>query len=569
MNGRRRVGAWKKTGHRQVDARREFRLREDQSRSREDDWQTVERKKAKKDTRRIYNFFFTRFPDCWNEEALFNMFLRYGKATNLFLAKKRTKRGTRFGFVSFETSGDWRTLEKSLQGIQIGEKRLVINREKYAQNAKSRNRGDSQEKYRSSDFRQGETYKRATHKEGLKLHNWSKNTVDGRSFKEAVLGTASKGYKEKEELVVHAAIDADKFERLHRCWAGRMKNIDCLRNIHKILKEDGVGACKIQYVGGLHVLCEWPSIDAAMQSLEANKETLNSWFAEVKMWDKESIFKGRLTWLDLEGLPVEAWSEVTIHNIASAFGNVLEVDPPLFDGSMSNTLGALIHTETMEDINTVVKVKVLNKSCKIKVFEQQNRAIFFGILDRSQSELASRLDVDDVSSEGISDSFSEEHYEPSPVRNSGNGQSQREGSGRGADSLEPENVVDVPEELIGETAHAKVKENYKGHSQNMVGQSKGPEVEVTTGFVNKESDPSPFINMPNSKRSNLSCSRPTRENKSKGFCFFGQHSSEVSSSNSRNSTESWQSKQTKDFGRILGVKYEGKKSLDGSNRQMP
>ena len=41
-----------------------------------EDWETVEIRRRRRD--KITNFFFTRFPESWDEEALVKMFRRYG-----------------------------------------------------------------------------------------------------------------------------------------------------------------------------------------------------------------------------------------------------------------------------------------------------------------------------------------------------------------------------------------------------------------------------------------------------------------------------------------------------------
>nr|GEX82628.1 nucleotide-binding alpha-beta plait domain-containing protein [Tanacetum cinerariifolium] len=78
------------------------------------------------------SFFFTNFPDSWDFGALRKMFGRYGNVVDVYIAFKKAKRNTRFGFVRFLNIGDMDNFEQKLKGILIGNERLVINRAKFA-----------------------------------------------------------------------------------------------------------------------------------------------------------------------------------------------------------------------------------------------------------------------------------------------------------------------------------------------------------------------------------------------------------------------------------------------------
>ncbi|GKC50899.1 nucleotide-binding alpha-beta plait domain-containing protein [Tanacetum coccineum] len=74
----------------------------------------------------------TRFnADSWDNGALWKMFSSYGKVIDVYVAFKRTKRDTRFGFVRFINIGDILSFESKLEGIMIGAEKLIINRAKF------------------------------------------------------------------------------------------------------------------------------------------------------------------------------------------------------------------------------------------------------------------------------------------------------------------------------------------------------------------------------------------------------------------------------------------------------
>ena len=62
----------------------------------EDGWQRVEQCKSQRGT--SPNFFFTGFPNSWNEEALRKMFGKFGKVFSIYVARnKKPGRGLDLG----------------------------------------------------------------------------------------------------------------------------------------------------------------------------------------------------------------------------------------------------------------------------------------------------------------------------------------------------------------------------------------------------------------------------------------------------------------------------------------
>ncbi|GJU89658.1 nucleotide-binding alpha-beta plait domain-containing protein [Tanacetum coccineum] len=75
--------------------------------------------------------FFTRFPEAWGSKELWTLFKKHGRVVDVYLANKRTRVGTRFGFVRFMQDDNPHDLEKKLNDICIGHQKLVINLVKY------------------------------------------------------------------------------------------------------------------------------------------------------------------------------------------------------------------------------------------------------------------------------------------------------------------------------------------------------------------------------------------------------------------------------------------------------
>ena len=62
-------------------------------------------------------FFFTNFPESWNEKGFWNIFLKYGRVVDVFIPRKRNKAGKLFGFARFLNIMDSLLFEKKLNEI--------------------------------------------------------------------------------------------------------------------------------------------------------------------------------------------------------------------------------------------------------------------------------------------------------------------------------------------------------------------------------------------------------------------------------------------------------------------
>ncbi|GKB68276.1 nucleotide-binding alpha-beta plait domain-containing protein [Tanacetum coccineum] len=313
-------------------------------------------------------FFFTRFPDSWDEKALWELFRKYGSVMDVYLAVRRTKLGTRFGFVRFARVLNVEKFEKHLKGIIIGETKMVISPNTIS-----------------------------------KESNDPVNVCSERSFKDVTAGiqrvTEEQMKTKKREEVIDAQINLSHVAQLKRCWSGEARNIHALRNIWTLFKQGGLGACVIHYLGGLSFLYEWSSEKVVAESLELNKVNLGMWFSKLKIWEHDLEPTGRLTSLEIEGLPATAWDVENVQKLGDKFGTILEIDNMEPNGAIRSSVGVLILTRSMEEISSCVPVKVNNHIYHTRVVEDHNRS--FLLILPVDSEYGSSDDDSDEDLEGI------------------------------------------------------------------------------------------------------------------------------------------------------------------------
>ncbi|PWA86506.1 nucleotide-binding alpha-beta plait domain-containing protein [Artemisia annua] len=87
--------------------------------------------KRKRDSRNVVNFFFTNFPPEWNKVDLQELFAEVREIANVYVARKVSNAGKRFGFARFFRVGNLTALENRLNRIRIGNFKLKENIAKF------------------------------------------------------------------------------------------------------------------------------------------------------------------------------------------------------------------------------------------------------------------------------------------------------------------------------------------------------------------------------------------------------------------------------------------------------
>ncbi|GKD56419.1 nucleotide-binding alpha-beta plait domain-containing protein, partial [Tanacetum coccineum] len=79
----------------------------------------------------VVNYFFTNFPPEWNEGNLRELFAEIEEVADVYVARKLSKVGLRFGFAHFFQVGNAQVLEKRLNKIWYGTFKLRANVAKF------------------------------------------------------------------------------------------------------------------------------------------------------------------------------------------------------------------------------------------------------------------------------------------------------------------------------------------------------------------------------------------------------------------------------------------------------
>ncbi|GJX01696.1 RNA-directed DNA polymerase, eukaryota, reverse transcriptase zinc-binding domain protein [Tanacetum coccineum] len=102
---------------------------------------------------------------------------------------------------------------------------------------------------------------------------------------------------------------------------GKVKEFASLSNLKRVLANEGFDNVGIKYMGGHWVMLEFHS-DVSKKMFEDNTGA-GSWFNQLVQASKEFVIDERVTWVEIEGIPIKMCSENTFIRIASKWGFLL------------------------------------------------------------------------------------------------------------------------------------------------------------------------------------------------------------------------------------------------------
>ncbi|PWA79750.1 hypothetical protein CTI12_AA202830 [Artemisia annua] len=226
-----------------------------------------------------------------------------GHVIDSFIPERRSKAGKRFGFVRFINVFDVDRLVGNLCTVWIGNHRIHANVARFSRPLATNIRPDS-------------------NKTGMSRMNLDGNNKDidwrdkGSSYAYVVKG------------------------------GPQLKEIGALINLKMVMRNEAFTDFDLKYLGGLWIMIGFKSIEAKEKFLLC--ETRKSWFSQIVQASSEFIVDGRITWVDVEGVPLKVWSFNTFNKIAAKWGSLLNVKEADEDSFHSKRL--CVHTTGLHNI---------------------------------------------------------------------------------------------------------------------------------------------------------------------------------------------------------------------------
>ncbi|GJZ77185.1 RNA-directed DNA polymerase, eukaryota [Tanacetum coccineum] len=169
---------------------------------------------------------------------------------------------------------------------------------------------------------------------------------------------------------------------------GCVKDFKTILNIHNVCSSKGFTGVTVSYLGGYWVLLEFESTQSCDKFQKHSG--INSWFSCIKQWSKDFEVPDKVVWIDVEGIPLQAWSHSTFNKIAHKWGELVYMD----DSNSSNkySIRLCIKTRVQQLITESFKVVLRGEISVVRAKEITGWVLEFGREDEKQFEEQSEAD---------------------------------------------------------------------------------------------------------------------------------------------------------------------------------
>nr|GEX11281.1 RNA-directed DNA polymerase, eukaryota, nucleotide-binding alpha-beta plait domain protein [Tanacetum cinerariifolium] len=288
--------------------------------------------------------FISNFPDDCTNRDLWKVCNDYGTVVDVFIPNKKSKAGKRFAFVRFIKVLNFDRLIENLKTIWIGRFHLSANSARFDRpKASTFNKDKPVSSDNVTGFRQP----------NVQYHGGSNMTISTPPF---LL---------KPTLVLDDSclVNMD----LVNCVVSEVLQFSSINNLRVLLSNEGFHNAHIVYLGGLWVMTELKSSKSKLKFMQ--HVGVASWFRRLCNAQSDFAAKERIVWVDIQGVPLNAWSRSTFQKIASKWGEMVELE----DGYDDLFARKRICIKTSQTENILESFKIIVKG---KVFWARAKELF-------------------------------------------------------------------------------------------------------------------------------------------------------------------------------------------------
>ncbi|GKC63746.1 hypothetical protein Tco_1096344 [Tanacetum coccineum] len=132
------------------------------------------------------------------------------------------------------------------------------------------------------------------------------------------MGTQPQSNVKESKLVLVLDDTCLNHQDFSKSLIGKVKDFNSLTNLKVALDNEGFNNITLKYMGGYWVMIDFQIVD----SKDKFKVTIGigSWFSELQQASSEFHINERVTWVDIEGIPLKVWNKNTFIRIISKWG---------------------------------------------------------------------------------------------------------------------------------------------------------------------------------------------------------------------------------------------------------
>ncbi|GJY00073.1 RNA-directed DNA polymerase, eukaryota [Tanacetum coccineum] len=334
-----------------------------------------------------------RQPSMVSSKDLWKLCDRQGVVADVYIARKLSKSGRRFGFVRFIKNPDQANLLEDLNKIWIGSHHMFASIARF----------DRKQNSQPNQSHQKQSNNTKPHETGHASH-----TMGGRSYASVLNG------KEGTQKPVLAGpitknitlenSDLLELSDTSSVVLAKVRDVHLIINIYRVLKKEGFSDFKCKYMGGLWLWIEFSS-DESRLKFQKNTE-MELYFTQRKLVSHNFIPDERMIWIEIDGLPLNAWTTNAFKKIAGNWGETVFVDEDA-DENIANGR-VCIKTKIKTHIMDSCLVSIKGVRYQVRVREFANWVPDFASLDNiSQHDYESEASGNDQDIHSINESQEE------------------------------------------------------------------------------------------------------------------------------------------------------------------
>ncbi|GLT99815.1 hypothetical protein SLE2022_172290 [Rubroshorea leprosula] len=343
----------------------------------------------------LVSFFFYNFPDNWDAKALWHRFQECGRVDDVFVPAKRDKWGKRFGFVRMIGVQDVQQMEGRLNQIWLGSYKLKakVAIDKGRRGVESqKNTGLKGHVKKQSFVKPGWSYVQAVRgnsvrsmevQVGRKTEGTQERaepvdrvlTTQGIPLELEAAKTSGNDGMLGENLVGFIEFSPSKEENkwLEGSFVAVVRSMSLISTIQERVDVDG-GLINLSPLGGRSLLLTEKLEGYLSEYIQQNKNLFDLWCEAIYPWAMAPRTRGRMAWLRISGVPLEAWCDRCFEWIAAVMGEVVMIHADTKSKAILCDGRALILCDDKQKISKTLKLKVEEKLFEILVTEEEWRA---------------------------------------------------------------------------------------------------------------------------------------------------------------------------------------------------
>ncbi|PWA35424.1 RNA-directed DNA polymerase, eukaryota [Artemisia annua] len=281
-------------------------------------------------------------------EDLWNKCNEFGTVVDAYIARKLSKIGRRFAFVRFIRIQDSTPLINRLCDVWIGNHHL------FASIARFQRKPDTSNGAKSNNVSQNTT-----------SHIGKQPTLENK-VPFASLFKKNVPLKQSDPM---PEVSLDKNDMISITDAGtivlgKVKDLSLIENIYSVCHKEGFSNVDINYIGGSWVWIEFNNRNACIRFKK--HEGLASYFHSLAPVSKHFVVDDRVVWIDIEGLPLCAWSASAFTKIAASWGEVMFINDDEDSALSKGRVCLKLSMGKKVDENMLVTVEGLKYKIRIK-----------------------------------------------------------------------------------------------------------------------------------------------------------------------------------------------------------